>query len=163
MESKLIKDVKIRNEYIIICKFKNGTIKIYDLKPLFKKIKIFNKLKENEELFQKVKVNEGGYGISWNDEIDLSAEEIWENGYDEYITPDIIEVNAKENYVLDITFETEEERIFDMKELIKNNKIYENLEDKEYFRKVEPRGETIQWPNGEDVCPEKLYYDSIEK
>lgn len=85
MESKLIKDVEIRNEYIIICEFKNGTIKIYDLKPLFKKIKIFNKLKENEELFQKVKVNEGGYGISWNDEIDLSAEEIWENGYDDIL------------------------------------------------------------------------------
>lgn len=40
---------------------------------------IFEKLKE-KELFEKVKVDVGGYGISWNEDIDLSCEEIWENG-----------------------------------------------------------------------------------
>ena len=25
-------------------------------------------------------VDEGGYGVSWSDDIDLSAEELWENG-----------------------------------------------------------------------------------
>ena len=32
--------------------------------------------------------------------------------------------------------------------------------NKEYFKKVKPRGETIEWENGEDICPENLYYDS---
>lgn len=31
-------------------------------------------------MFGQVKVDVGGYGISWNDELDLSAEEIWECG-----------------------------------------------------------------------------------
>ena len=31
-------------------------------------------------LFEKVVVDVGGYGISWNDELDISAEELWENG-----------------------------------------------------------------------------------
>lgn len=36
---------------------------------------------ENEpSLFEQVQVDAGGYGISWNDELDLDAEEIWHNG-----------------------------------------------------------------------------------
>lgn len=27
-----------------------------------------------------VKVDAGGYGVSWNDDIDLSCNELWENG-----------------------------------------------------------------------------------
>ena len=32
-------------------------------------------------LFQNVKVDVGGYEIYWNDSIDLSCEELWNNGY----------------------------------------------------------------------------------
>lgn len=42
------------------------------------KYSIFKRL--DKELFNKVIVDSGGYGISWNEEIDLAAEEIWENG-----------------------------------------------------------------------------------
>ena len=34
------------NNYIICAQFANGTTKKYDLKPLFKELKQFNKLKE---------------------------------------------------------------------------------------------------------------------
>lgn len=34
----------------------------------------------DKELFKKVQVDTGGYGISWNDDLDLESEEIWENG-----------------------------------------------------------------------------------
>ena len=80
----------------------------------------------------------------------------------EKVTPDIIEVNALEEYLLYIKFSTNEERIYDMKELIKDNKFYINLKDLEYFKKVKTRGESVEWNNGEDICPENLYYDSIE-
>ena len=38
-------------------------------------------------------------------------------------------------------------------------------EGKDYFKKVKPYNETVIWENGEDVCPEDLYYKSktIEK
>ena len=49
-----------------------------------------------------------------------------------------------------------------MSNLIKNNKYYEKLKNREYFNKVFVRGTTVEWPNGEDVCPENLYNDSIE-
>ena len=43
--------------------------------------------------------------------------------------------------------------------LILNNK----LKDKDYFKNVKPSGDTIIWENGEDVCPEDLYYKSKKK
>ena len=64
---------------MIIAKFKDGTIKVYDIKNLIDKYEIFNDLK-NKKLFKLVKVDQGGYGLSWNENIDLSSEEIWKNG-----------------------------------------------------------------------------------
>lgn len=43
-------------------------------------------------MFNQVQVDAGGYGISWNDDLDLDAEDIWEDG---------IEVGKKE---MDITY-----------------------------------------------------------
>lgn len=37
-------------------------------------------LQENSYLFQEVSVDMGGYGISWNDELDLDADTLWEDG-----------------------------------------------------------------------------------
>ena len=79
---------------------------------------------------------------------------------DKYITPDVLEVKVLDNYLLKILFDTKEEKIFDMKNLIENNKIYFRLKNKDYFNKAKPRGETIEWENREDVSPESLYYDS---
>ena len=49
------------------------------MKNLIKNNEIFKKL-ENKELFIKAKVDIGGYGIIWNENIDISSEEIWKNG-----------------------------------------------------------------------------------
>ena len=54
--------------------------KYYDLKLLFDKWQEFKILQDNIKLFSNVKVDNGGYGISWNEEIDISCNELWENG-----------------------------------------------------------------------------------
>lgn len=79
-----------------------------------------------------------------------------------YETPDIIGVMALDNYLLYLKFETNEEKIYDMKELIYINRFYIKLKNIEYFKKVEIRGDSVQWLDGEDVSPENLYYDSID-
>ena len=61
-------------------RFRNGVEKRYDVKPLLKQWKPFEALTLIEGLFEQVKVDQGGYGISWNDEIDLSCNELWEGG-----------------------------------------------------------------------------------
>lgn len=77
-----------------------------------------------------------------------------------YITPDIIDVKVLDDYLLKIIFDTQEERIYDMKIIIKENKMFKRLKNKEYFKNIKIRGETIEWENGEDICPEELYYNS---
>ena len=75
-----INEVKSQDDLILWVKFNNGEIKLYDVKPLITEIQAFNILKENPLLFDKVHVANGGYGIIWNEEIDLSCDELWYNG-----------------------------------------------------------------------------------
>ena len=75
-----IKNVEPEAEYILLILFADGTQKKYDIKPLFDKWPKFNDLKNISGLYDLVKVDLGGYGISWNDEIDLSADELYKNG-----------------------------------------------------------------------------------
>lgn len=60
--------------------FQDGSVKKYDVKPLLQKWPAFMPLQDVSGLFEQVRVDAGGYGISWNDDIDLSCDEIWENG-----------------------------------------------------------------------------------
>ncbi len=65
-------------KYQIEIKFSNGIIKKYDCNPLLKRPEFF--LLKNESFFNSAKVDPGGYGISWNEDIDLSEHEVWTNG-----------------------------------------------------------------------------------
>ena len=75
-----IKNVSALPEYKLSVQFSEGVTKIYDVKPLFDKIPIFDDLKDNVREFFSVSVDVGGYGIVWNDDLDLSCDELWENG-----------------------------------------------------------------------------------
>ncbi len=60
--------------------FSEGVTKIYDVKDLVKKIPVFGELIGDAKKFECVYVDVGGYGIVWDDEFDLSCDELWENG-----------------------------------------------------------------------------------
>jgi len=74
-----IKNVVPIKDYILSVSFVEGITKKYDVKPLFSKIPIFNKLKE-DKVFKKVTVGPGGYAVIWNDEIDIACDELFNNG-----------------------------------------------------------------------------------
>lgn len=74
-----IKNVSPLPEYKLSVQFAEGVTKIYDVKPLFQKIPVFKSLESNND-FGSVYVDVGGYGIIWNDELDLSCDELWDNG-----------------------------------------------------------------------------------
>jgi Holliday junction resolvase len=76
-------------------------------------------------------------------------------------TPDIIEVKALEYYQLYLKFSNGEEKMYDMKEKIEKIKYFNKLKNRKYFENVKPRGDTVEWENGEDIAPENLYYESI--
>ena len=75
-----IKNVSALPEYRLSVQFSEGITKLYDIKPLFSKLPVFKELQESPELFASVSVDVGGYGIIWGDELDLSCDELWENG-----------------------------------------------------------------------------------
>lgn len=73
-----IKKIEILEDYKIKVFFQNEEIKIYDFKPNLEN-PIFNELK-NYSLFKSAVVDAGGYGISWNDDCDLSEYELYSKG-----------------------------------------------------------------------------------
>lgn len=75
-----VKNVNVLPNYKLSVQFSEGVIKIYDIKPLFEKIPVFSYFEGHEPDFFAVAVNIGGYGIIWNDDLDLSCDELWDNG-----------------------------------------------------------------------------------
>jgi hypothetical protein len=65
----------------LLVTFDNGVCKRYDCSPLLT-TEAFRPLAQNW-LFRLVHVDTGGYGVSWNEEIDLSESELWEHGQGE--------------------------------------------------------------------------------
>ena len=78
MNAPTILSVQVQEHKKLLVKFVNGTEKVYDCAQLLS-MEMFQLLK-NDAFFKSVKVDVGGYGISWNDEIDLSEYELWTNG-----------------------------------------------------------------------------------
>ncbi len=74
-----IKSVNAIGDYKLSVQFSEGVTKIYDVKPLFDKWPAFDALKDRK-LFFEVVVDVGGYGVVWNDDIDLSCDELFYNG-----------------------------------------------------------------------------------
>ncbi len=85
MEKIKVKAVYPTSDLNIIVVFTNGIIKRYDVKRLFSQFDWYQEL-ENPDLFQLVKVDCGGCGVAWNEDIDISEYELWENS-EPYISP----------------------------------------------------------------------------
>lgn len=75
-----VQSVIAKDNFVLSVLFTDGIKKEYDIKPLFKKWPIFQNLRDIPGLYKQVKIDSGGYGISWNEEIDLEGNELRENG-----------------------------------------------------------------------------------
>ena len=75
-----VKKVTPLPDYNLVILFENNVEKTYDIKPLFEQLPVFKALISTKGLFEQVQVDIGGYGISWNSELDLSCNELWNNG-----------------------------------------------------------------------------------
>jgi len=75
-----VKMIKPLPDYSLLVQFESEEKKQYFVKQLINEIEAFKMLFYVPGLFEQVKVDAGGYGISWNDEIDLSCNELYYNG-----------------------------------------------------------------------------------
>ena len=74
------KKIKPLDNYKLLVTFFNNEVKEYNVGIWFDKNQYFKVLSSTTGLFEQVKVDIGGYGISWNNELDLSCNELYFNG-----------------------------------------------------------------------------------
>lgn len=78
MQFPKVKSVRVLSKFELELEFQNDIKKIYNIKKLLAKPP-FSQL--NDFRFLKlVKVDEQGYGIFWNDDIDIAESELYEHG-----------------------------------------------------------------------------------
>ncbi len=72
------------------------------------------------------------------------------------MNPRIKGVKPNPDYTLTLTFTNGEVKVFDMKAYL-NIGIFKELKDLSLFNSVKPSLGSIQWNNGQDLCPDTLY------
>ena len=73
-----VKSVKVVDKHTLLVEFDNQQKRKYDVMPLLSK-EMFSPL-TNLALFQSVRVDDGGYAVVWNENIDISEYELWMHG-----------------------------------------------------------------------------------
>jgi len=70
-----------------------------------------------------------------------------------------ITVKPLEQYRLLITFDNNEQRIFDVTPYLSDS-FFAPLQNLAIFRSVKINPLTVEWIGGIDICPDELYYNS---
>ena len=78
-----VESVKVLPDFHLFVLFRTGEKRIYNVSLLIEKHEPFQSFKITHGLFDQVKVAGGGYGVYWNDEIDISCNELYVNGKDD--------------------------------------------------------------------------------
>ncbi len=78
------------------------------------------------------------------------------------MNPRIKNVKPNPDYMLTLTFNNDEVKMFDMKPYLEIG-IFKELKDLSLFNSVRPFLGSIQWKNGQDLCPDTLYLESKAK
>lgn len=73
------KSLKFKRGAIMELVYMDGEKRKYDMSSLFNKYPEMAALRDRK-LFKSGKLDPGGYGVIWNDNLDISCEEIYENG-----------------------------------------------------------------------------------
>ena len=68
-------------------------------------------------------------------------------------------VKPLSDYKLELTFENNEIKIFDVKPYLDTG-LFRRSKDENFFKMVKVSYDTIEWPNGIDLDPEVLYEKS---
>ncbi len=78
MQCPRIHKAKVIDDTILLVEFTNQELRKYDIRQLLD-IPMFFPLRQ-PAFFKNFEIASGGYGIVWNEEVDISEHELWENG-----------------------------------------------------------------------------------
>jgi hypothetical protein len=65
------------------------------------------------------------------------------------------------DYTLTLSYSGGEIRVFDVKPYLDKG-VFKELRNKQIFNSVHISNGTVEWQNGQDFCPDTLYYKSVE-
>ena len=70
----------MKDDLIVEAVFFNGTVKDFDVSMLFEKHPEYRILEQDGELWRNAELLPQGSGVYFNDDLDLTVEEIWKYG-----------------------------------------------------------------------------------
>lgn len=76
---RIITKIKTLDNLEFEATFADGEVVLFDVKTMFEKYPVFHQL-ENKSLFDSIQIDGVGYGVSWNDELDLASDGIYTRG-----------------------------------------------------------------------------------
>lgn len=85
--------VRFLEDVVVEMTFQDGKIVRYDMARMFDKYPQLQELKTNRALFEQGRLDPGGYGVIWNDELDFSAMSVYECG--ELVGQEPISINQQ--------------------------------------------------------------------
>ena len=75
------------------------------------------------------------------------------------MNPRVQSVHPTQDYLLEIVFNNNEKKYFDVKPYL-NFGLFSELKDLNLFKTVKVELGTVAWQNGLDICPDTLYLES---
>ncbi|MDL5050750.1 DUF2442 domain-containing protein [Oscillatoria amoena NRMC-F 0135] len=72
------------------------------------------------------------------------------------MNPRILKATPEDQYRIYLEFSNGERREFDVTPYLEKG-IFRKLKDETYFRQVRVSMGTIEWPEGQDFCPDTIY------
>ena len=78
------------------------------------------------------------------------------------MNPRVSKVDTNNNYQLSLVFTNGEHGSYDCSKLLEFG-VFKELKDKHYFGQAKVIDGTVVWPHEQDICPDTLYLDSVEK
>ena len=75
------------------------------------------------------------------------------------LRPTVIKVIPQNDFSLLLEFDNGENKKFDVTPYIKGS-WFGKLKELSYFKCFRTRGFNIEWPDGQDICPDDLYFCS---
>lgn len=78
MKSPKILSAQVVGDRTLLIEFSDNAIKKYDVSMLLEK-EMFAPLKSSS-FFKNFRIEAGGYGLVWNEDVDISEYELWNNG-----------------------------------------------------------------------------------
>lgn len=76
------------------------------------------------------------------------------------MNPRVQAVEAREDYILFITFKNGEKKLFNAQPYLDKG-IFRELRNPAYFKSVFVQYDSVCWPHEQDFCPDTLYEEGV--